>query len=582
MKFKNTLLLILPLLLLNVSSCNNNSIEEDVLSAKKLVVQADDVISYIPLNSEYLPGESVTFQITSSKLSTQEFKVYLNDEELVGLTDTTYIFTMPSKDSILKAELRNITKKVEIIETGFFVVDLKDNKTVYDVNSNVFFNVSVSLNYTDDISLKGVEVYYLVDNEINNVELSISSARDYKYSFVMPKYDVFIKPIYENIPKYTVSLKETSNIKINLSENKTSYKEFDKVIFTLDIRNGAILKNVIVKDEDGSTLPLLFENNEYSFFIGNKNVTIEVFERSNILYTVSSIIKPKYGKATFIDNKNEFYEGDVVSFKITPSEGYIVSSCSLYNLSLEGVDTAVKYNKETDIYSFTMVDEDLYIDALFNSIYKITIQGPSSLTLSYLHEKEYYVGGETVEFKVLSNDLTIALDSLTITYNNGNSNLNIEYEVTNDVYSFLMPSYNVTITLKERVVSGPSSNPFNDVSKFQATITETYYDEWDDYYTTTLTYRLTFDFNGDGTFNYTAYYVEGKETKKVFDHYSFTFDEETLNLNMAMGFSQDVKKDYFKAIKDSDGNISSFKALIDIDPHNGLYTIKANTIFKKI
>ena len=49
-----------------------------------------------------------------------------------------------------------------------------------------------------------------------------------------------------------------------------------------------------------------------------------------------------------------------------------------------------------------------------------------------------------------------------------------------------------------------------------------------------------------------------------------------------MGFSQDVKKDYFKAIKDSDGNISSFKALIDIDPHNGLYTIKANTIFKKI
>ena len=145
-----------------------------------------------------------------------------------------------------------------------------------------------------------------------------------------------------------------------------------------------------------------------------------------------------------------------------------------------------------------------------------------------------------------------------------------------------MPSYNVTITLKERVVSGPSSNPFNDVSKFQATITETYYDEWDDYYTTTLTYRLTFDFNGDGTFNYTAYYVEGKETKKVFDHYSFTFDEETLNLNMAMGFSQDVKKDYFKAIKDSDGNISSFKALIDIDPHNGLYTIKANTIFKKI
>ena len=41
---------------------------------------------------------------------------------------------MPSKDSILKAELRNITKKVEIIETGFFVVDLKDNKTVYDVS----------------------------------------------------------------------------------------------------------------------------------------------------------------------------------------------------------------------------------------------------------------------------------------------------------------------------------------------------------------------------------------------------------------------------------------------------------------
>ena len=166
MKFKNILLLILPLLLLNVSSCNNNSIQEDVLTAKKLVVQADDVISYIPLNSEYLPGESVTFQITSSKLSTQEFKVYLNDEELVGLTDTTYIFTMPSKDSILKAELRNITKKVEIIETGFFVVDLKDNKNVYDVNTDVFFNVSVALNYTDDISLKGVEVYYLVDNEI--------------------------------------------------------------------------------------------------------------------------------------------------------------------------------------------------------------------------------------------------------------------------------------------------------------------------------------------------------------------------------------------------------------------------------
>ena len=65
MKFKNILLLILPLLLLNVSSCNNNSIQEDVLTAKKLVVQADDVISYIPLNSEYLPGESVTFQITS-------------------------------------------------------------------------------------------------------------------------------------------------------------------------------------------------------------------------------------------------------------------------------------------------------------------------------------------------------------------------------------------------------------------------------------------------------------------------------------------------------------------------------------
>ena len=82
MKFKNILLLILPLSLLNVSSCSNNPIQEDVLTAKKLVVQADDVISYIPLNSEYLPGESVTFQITSSKLSTQEFKVYLNDEEL--------------------------------------------------------------------------------------------------------------------------------------------------------------------------------------------------------------------------------------------------------------------------------------------------------------------------------------------------------------------------------------------------------------------------------------------------------------------------------------------------------------------
>ena len=178
MKFKNILLLILPLSLLNVSSCSNNPIQEDVLTAKKLVVQADDVISYIPLNSEYLPGESVTFQITSSKLSTQEFKVYLNDEELVGITDTTYIFTMPSKDSILKAELRNITKKVEIIETGFFVVDLKDNKNVYDVNTDVFFNVSVALNYTDDISLKGVEVYYLVDNEINSTTKTKKRQKD--------------------------------------------------------------------------------------------------------------------------------------------------------------------------------------------------------------------------------------------------------------------------------------------------------------------------------------------------------------------------------------------------------------------
>ena len=143
MKFKNILLLILPLSLLNVSSCNNNSIQEDVLTAKKLVVQADDVISYIPLNSEYLPGESVTFQITSSKLSTQEFKVYLNDEELAdSITDDIKFDKNTNEDELFRKY--KITNEDELFEKYKdklpkyeFVLTKKDGSYIYKSFSEV-------------------------------------------------------------------------------------------------------------------------------------------------------------------------------------------------------------------------------------------------------------------------------------------------------------------------------------------------------------------------------------------------------------------------------------------------------------
>ncbi len=580
---KSLIFCTLPLLLSLISGCNSNSQGNDeVITKKKLTILADDAISYVPLNSEYLPGESVTFQITSLKLSSQEYKVYLNDEALVGMTETTYIFTMPNKDSTLKVELKNITKKINFEDSDKFNVSVKDNLSEASINQEVFFNFEIKNEYVNDINLKAIEAYYYVQDVKTNFNLTINSISDYKYSFIMPNYDVYLKPVYETIQKYKVTLKETDNIKIKLINNKTDYQEFEKVTFTLEIKNEARLKEVVAIDEEGSNLPVLYENNEYSFYIGNKNVTIEVKEKSNELYLVTSIVKPKYGTVSFVDGKTEYYEGDLVSFKITTSAGYKVKGCNLYDISLESVATTVRYDSSTDTYYFTMIDQDLYLDAEFSQIYVINVNKPETLELTYVEEKSYYVGGEKVEFTVKSIDTNFAFDSLSITYYNGSSDIKVDYNVKDGVYSFSMPTFNVTITLNDREVSAPSSNPFNDVSKFQATVKETYYDEWDDYYTTTLTFNLTFDFNGDGTFTYTAYYVEAKETKKVFDHYTFTYNEDTLCLNMALGFSQDVKKDYFKAIKDSDGNVNSFKALMDIDPHNGIYTIKTNTIFTKI
>ena len=150
------------------------------------------------------------------------------------------------------------------------------------------------------------------------------------------------------------------------------------------------------------------------------------------------------GVISNLDNVNNVEESSVVSFDITPKEGYLVNEISIKDSNNE----SIIYVKNENTYSFIMPSSDATITPSYEKVsnavnieenqntQEIVIEVNNSNTVTY---------EDTVKFTVTPKD-GYKVDSIEIIDKNNNR---IECNKTNNKneYEFIMPSADVTIKL---------------------------------------------------------------------------------------------------------------------------------------
>lgn len=204
----------------------------------------------------------------------------------------------------------------------------------------------------------------------------------------------------------------------------------------------------------------------YSFTMPATNVGFYADLTSEGEYDISTTSNGYYGSVSIDGNIDSADRGDVVSFTVTPRNGYIVESVTVYDEDYDPV-TVTRDSKDWNSFSFTMPNSDVEIHVTYTDDYhEITMDvgrngtaTPDAEPSGYFGYVYYGIDGERIYVNATP-DKGYEVKSVSVTDEKGKK-VSVYEGLKDDQYYFTMPESDVTVTVEFQYRE--LTNPFTDV-----------------------------------------------------------------------------------------------------------------------
>lgn len=204
----------------------------------------------------------------------------------------------------------------------------------------------------------------------------------------------------------------------------------------------------------------------YSFTMPATNVGFYADLTGDGEFDIETTSNGYYGSVSIDGNIDSADRGDVVSFTVTPRNGYIVESVTVYDEDYDPV-TVTRDSKDWNSFSFTMPGSDVEIHVTYTDDYhEITMDvgrngtaTPDAEPSGYFGYVYYGIDGERIYVNATP-DKGYEVKSVSVTDEKGKK-VSVYEGLKDDQYYFTMPESDVTVTVEFQYRE--LTNPFTDV-----------------------------------------------------------------------------------------------------------------------
>ena len=240
--------------------------------------------NYVILNNRnFAEGKTADFKVqTRDGLTIKDIVFTDEDGNNLNISYTkkgdNYLFEMPNKNVVITPNYRQL-KPFHSLSTNSSYITIPTNSI--EEEQEALFNTNIPYGY------KLINITFSDGN--NNIDINYEEENNI-YRFIMPSSNVEVDLQLEELPKYKINY---NNIDIDNDE----YYEGDKVVFKVKKIFGKEIDKITITDFEGKEVDvnLTSKDNEYSFNMLNKNLTINVTYKSilnpNTFSNISYILK---------------------------------------------------------------------------------------------------------------------------------------------------------------------------------------------------------------------------------------------------------------------------------------------------
>lgn len=253
----------------------------------------------------------------------------------------------------------------------------------------------------------------------------------------------------------------------------SSADEGDKVTLVVSAEKGYRIDSVWSSEAPGFVYDDWYNSNwyddsyfTYSFTMPDEDVYFEVELTSDGEFDIETTSNGYYGSVELDGNIDSADRGDVVSFTVTPRNGYIVESVTVYDEDHDPV-TVTRDSKDWNSFSFTMPNSDVEIHVTYTDEYhEITMDvgrngtaTPDAEPSGYYGYVYYGIDGERIYVNATP-DKGYEIKSVSVADEKGKK-VSVYEGLKDGQYYFTMPESDVTVTVEFQYRE--LTNPFTDV-----------------------------------------------------------------------------------------------------------------------
>lgn len=272
--------------------------------------------------------------------------------------------------------------------------------------------VELNFNKMGDAEYRDVKVYQ------NGSPVGVTKLTDTKFTFTAGAYDAYIDAEYA--VRYDVNVNASSGGTVTV--DKSTVFAGETVTITVTPDQGYSLADIACTSTAGV---IDIENNTFEMPEGD--VTINA-----TFAPLHTVTQGTVTGATLAISSPSVVAGETVTLTFTPNTGYEFVSLSVkFN---DGQEKTIEYSGSNKVYTFTAVDYNMIVDAVYALKYSVNVNAPSGGTV--IVDKSTAFAGETVTITATP-ELGYRLISVSCTSTGG------AIEIEND--TFVMPAGAVTI-----------------------------------------------------------------------------------------------------------------------------------------
>lgn len=379
---------------------------------------------------------------------------------------------------------------------GEFVYDPTTDLGDYDIvgDDNYYYEIDYDWEGNGFISVprraeagEWVDIIVHPDNGYKVESVYVYGATCYEgndgnYYFRMPDDDVFVYAVFTddddvwNDGDYSLDCSvdpwrgATATFYDEDDRAVSSADAGDKVTLTVSAEKGYKIDSVWSSEAGWVYSDYYWQYNDsyftYSFTMPEDDVYFEVELTGDGEFDIETTSNGYYGSVSIDGNIDSADRGDVVSFTVTPRNGYIVESVTVYDEDYDPV-TVTRNSKDWNSFSFTMPNSDVEIHVTYTDDYhEITMDvgrngtaTPDAEPSGYFGYVYYGIDGERIYVNATP-DKGYEVKSVSVTDEKGKK-VSVYEALKENQYYFTMPESDVTVTVEFQYRE--LTNPFTDV-----------------------------------------------------------------------------------------------------------------------